>query len=100
VKTVLPQPPSAFPRAANRSAAAPNARIQDAFVNMPALMSEETMNRASSIHLADLRPGKNQWPDLPSANDTEVADELAAHQRDLNRMRRLEEEQRGTPWNE
>ena len=101
VKTVLPQPArAAFPRQANRSASISNARIQDAFVNIPALMDEETMSRASSVHLADLRPGKNQWPDLPSATDTEVADELAAHQRDLNRMRRLKQEQRGTPWNE
>jgi hypothetical protein len=101
VKTASPQPaPTAFARPINRIADAPNARIQESFVNMPALMDEEKMNRASSVHLANLRPGKNQWPDLPSATSTEMADELAAHQRDINRMRRLKQEQRGTPWSE
>ena len=101
VKTASRQTaPAAFPRPVNRFADASNARIQDSFVQMPALIDEEKMNRASSVHLADLRPGKNQWPDLPSATSTEMADELAAHQRDLNRMRRLKQEQRGTPWNE
>ncbi len=101
VKTASRQPaPAAFPRPVNRFADASNARIQDSFGNMPALMDEEKMNRASSVHLADLRPGKNQWPDLPSATSTEIADELAAHQRDINRMRRLTQEQRGSPWNE
>ena len=89
-----------FPRPASRVATASNAPIQDAFVNMPALMDEEKMNRASSMHLANLQPGKNQWPDLPPATSMEVADELAVYERDIERMRRLKQEQRGTPWNE
>jgi hypothetical protein len=101
VKSASRQPtPVAFPRPVTRFPDASNVRIQESFVNMPALMDEDRMNRASSVHLADLRPGKNQWPDLPSETPTEVADEWAAHQRDLNRMRRLKQEQRGSPWNE
>lgn len=99
VKTASRQPAPAFPRPVNRFADVSHTRIQDAFVNMPALMDEEKMNRASSVHLADLRPGKNQWPDLPSEPSTEMADDLVAHERDRDRMRRLEQEQRGTSWN-
>jgi hypothetical protein len=101
VKTASrPPAPAAFPRPVNRVVDMSHARIQESFVQMPALMDEEKMNSASSVHLADLRPGKNQWPDLLSESSMEVADELAAHQRDLNRMRRLKQEQRGTPWSE
>ena len=101
VKTTS-RPPSIVEslRPARRVANASNTHIQDAFRNMPALMDEEKMNRASSMHLANLRPGKNDWPDLPPANAMEVADELAAYERDIERMRRLKQEQRGTPWNE
>ena len=43
--------------------------------------------------------GESVWPELPVAADSEVADEVAATQREAERVRKLELEQRGDLWN-
>jgi hypothetical protein len=63
-------------------------------------MDEETMNKASTVRFGRLASDENPWPDLPQAVPLELAEELAANERELDRYRRLEREQRGTLWNE
>lgn len=54
---------------------------------------------ASSKYNAPLGESEEIWPALPVAPDWEPADEVAAMQREAERVRRLELEQRGALWN-
>ncbi len=74
-------------------------RLQTSAVNVPALMDEETMNEAASVASAAPGIGENPWPDLPTAPVLEITDEVAARERQMERLQRLEREQRGTLWN-
>ncbi len=76
------------------------ARFERAQGNAPALTDEGTMSGAAIVHWNELSAGENPWPDLPSASSLEIADELLANERELDRYRRLEREQRGALWNE
>jgi hypothetical protein len=62
-------------------------------------MDEETMNEAASVASAAPGIGENPWPDLPTAPVLEITDEVAARERQMERLQRLEREQRGTLWN-
>jgi hypothetical protein len=88
------------PASAVRSPEFSKAIEQRPDVNVPTLMDEETMNRASTVRFGSLASDENPWPDLPHAVPLELAEELAANERELDRYRRLEREQRGTLWNE
>lgn len=74
--------------------------FQRSDLNMPALINEETMSSAATVHFTGLASGENPWPDLPSPSEPDIAEEIAAHERELDRYRRLEREQKGTLWNE
>jgi hypothetical protein len=74
--------------------------VQTSAVNLPSLMDEETMNKAASVPMAASESGENPWPDLPSARGFDIADEVARRERQMERLQRLEREQRGTLWNE
>ena len=42
---------------------------------------------------------ESMWPTLPPSRDIEITDELAALDREIETLRRLDREQRGTLWN-
>jgi hypothetical protein len=68
---------------------------------------EQARNEFASVDLTAPTPvepriesGKNVWPTLPPAPKFDLADELAAKDQEAEGLRRLEQEQRGTLWNE
>ncbi|HEV2914244.1 MAG TPA: hypothetical protein VGX92_13285 [Pyrinomonadaceae bacterium] len=68
----------------------------------PALIHEQTLNEAASMHPSARALGpsnENPWPDLPAALPSEIMDEVAAFEDELKRGQRLEREQRGMSWN-
>ena len=91
--------PSRSARAVNQSRRFSQPSLQTSAGNLPSLMDEETMNEAASVPSAVPESGENPWPDLPTAPDLEIADEVAARERQIERLQRLEREQRGTLWN-
>lgn len=63
---------------------------------------EPERNFFASVDLAApalVEPGENVWPTLLAASRFEIADELAAMEREAETLRRLDQEQRGTLWN-
>jgi hypothetical protein len=86
-------------RSVDQSRRFSHSRLQTSAGNLPSLIDEETMNEAASVPLATAESGENPWPDLPTAPVLEIADEVAARERQVERLKRLEREQRGTLWN-
>ena len=85
-------------RSANQSERVSQPRVQTSGPNLPTLMDEETMNEAPSVRSTTTETDENPWPDLPSAPALEIGDEVAARERQMERLERLEREQRGTLW--
>lgn len=68
---------------------------------------ERARNEFASVDLTAPTPvesrsksDENVWPTLPPAPKFDIADELAAKDQEAEGLRRLEQEQRGTLWNE
>lgn len=63
---------------------------------------EHARHRFAAVDLGATAPvdaGESMWPTLPPARAFQMTDELAAVERELETLRRLDREQRGTLWN-
>jgi hypothetical protein len=67
----------------------------------PRLRNEfaSTDRAASKPNQLKTEAPENVWPALPVPPEFELADELAAMEREAEALRRLQHEQRGNPWN-
>ena len=110
---VTPVSPLALPHVDNRRARAVSSRSEPQTtdtdrttrgINVRTIQQARNQSTfldfTSSEYNASLtESGESVWPDVPVAPDCEVADEVAATQREAERLRKLELEQRGDLWN-